>query len=127
MLAFRFCSLVLRWRRVVFSLCSSSCAFDAFVGYLLRFFSSPLFLLGRVVFACCFVRFPCPARRPAGAPSLWWLSPARRSLFGWRCVSSSALSSLFRSGRWVWAVRPAVVCRRSGVVLFFWVWLSPSP
>ena len=45
----------------------------------------------------------------------------------WVCVSVSSLPGV-RSGRFVWAVRPAVVARRSGVVSFVWVWVSaPHP
>lgn len=121
MLAFRFCSSVSRWRRVLSALRSSSCPFDAFVGFVLSALSLPVLCVFWVVRARCFVRFPRPALRPWGAPSRVVCPSA-----GWVCVSSSSLPALFRSGRWVWSVRPAVVCRRSGVVLFFWVWVSPS-
>lgn len=84
----------------------------------------PLWLAGLLVRSALFVRF----RRPVGCPP-FGASVARWCRFaglpcGWRCVSASALP-VVRSRFWVWAVRPAVVRRRSGVVCFFWVWVSP--
>lgn len=64
----------------------------------------------------CFVRFARPRFRPVSGVSGRWV-----------CVSVSSLSAV-RLGWFVWAVRPAVVARRSGVVSFVWVWVSaPSP
>ena len=65
-----------------------------------------------------FVRFARP-----WAPS--WRSrlfvPGLGGACRWACVPASALASVVALGG-VWA-RPAVVARRSGLVLFFWVWL----
>lgn len=66
-----------------------------------------------VVRRCFFVRFPRPR-----------LGRFRLSLWRWFCVPAASLSSL-RASCPVWFVRPAVVCRRSGVVLFFWVLACP--
>lgn len=44
---------------------------------------------------------------------------------GWRVVPAAALPAL-RASSWVWAVRPAVVRRRRGVVCAFWVFVVPS-
>lgn len=64
----------------------------------------------------CFARFARPRFRPVSGVSGRWV-----------CVSVSSLSAV-RLGWFVWAVRPAVVARRSGVVSFVWVWVSaPSP
>lgn len=64
----------------------------------------------------CFVRFARPRFRPVSGVSGRWV-----------CVSVSALSAV-RLGWFVWAVRPAVVARRSGVVSFVWAWVSaPAP
>lgn len=64
----------------------------------------------------CFVRFARPRFRPVSGVSGRWV-----------CVSVSSLPGV-RLGRFVWAVRPAVVARRSGVVSFVWVWVSaPNP
>lgn len=64
----------------------------------------------------CFVRFARPRFRPVSGVSGRWV-----------CVSVSSLSAV-RLARFVWAVRPAVVARRSGVVSFVWAWVSaPAP
>lgn len=120
MLAFRFLRSVLRWRRVLSSL-FASCLFDAVVGCFLWLLSCPVFAVAWVVRRLCFVFFPCPLWRPVGAPPAWRVPSA-----GWRCVASPSLASLFRSGAFVWSVRPCLVRRGSGVVLFFWVFVSPS-
>lgn len=79
------------------------------------------FLCFVVLRAVCFVRF----RRPA---SLFGLPASFGSvrLWRWSCVPLSSLPAV-RSSRFVWAVRPAVVSRRSGVVLFVWVLWCPLP
>lgn len=71
----------------------------------------PFRFVAWVVSLVRFVRFPRPAR-------FWWLGG---SACRWFCVPLSSLSSV-RASCFVFAVRPAVVCRRSGVVLFVWVW-----
>lgn len=71
-----------------------------------------VFLVVRRVF---FVRFPCPGLFG------WW----RSSLWSWFCVPAGSLASL-RAVCPVWSVRPAVVCRRSGVVLVFWCLACPA-
>jgi hypothetical protein len=76
---------------------------------------SPWCLLFVVVRSVCFVRFP----RPRGF--FGW----SRSVFSWRCCPVSALGSVRASG-FVAVVRPAVVARRSGVLLSVWV-LVASP
>ena len=67
-----------------------------------------------------FVRFPRPRWSPPGAPrsSRCWAS--------WVCVPPSSLPSL-RASSLVWAVRPAVVARRSGAVLRVWAFCSWAP
>jgi len=85
-------------------------AWLAFFGLL----SAPV-LVGRVLRRLFFVRFARPRFRPSGAGSGCWC-----------CVPAGALS-VVRSRCFVWSVRPAVVRRRLGVVLFFWVWASPTP
>lgn len=125
MLAFRFVLWSARLRRSVLSLFCSFSSFALVLGLVLWLCLWPLFLASRVVFRCSLVSLPCPSRRPSGAPSLSWLSPARRSVYGWRFVSSAGLGALFRRGAWVWAVRPACVFRGAGVVLSWWVWVGP--
>jgi len=70
--------------------------------------SSALAALARLVARLLFVRVPRPVRRPVAAAGRWV------------CVPASALGAV-RARSFVWAVRPAVVARRSGVVSFFWV------
>ncbi len=67
---------------------------------------APLWLCGAVLSRACFVRFPAPLRL-SFACGAWRCCPAPRAL----------------SGRFA-VVRPAVVCRRSGVLLFCWVWVA---
>lgn len=45
--------------------------------------------------------------------------------YGWVVVPASRLAAA-RLSFFVWAVRPAVVARRSGAVVAFWVFVSPS-
>lgn len=138
MLAFRFCSFSSRF----FSWLGSSSL--VFVPLLLVLSGvAPLWFAAFVVVRrFCFVRFVCPSAaslglsgrrgrrlcrsprfgfvRPSAAWGLRVPFPAAR----WACVPASGLSSL-RASSFVWAVRPAVVSRRSGVVLVWWVFLSP--
>ena len=83
--------------------------------------------VGRLVLRLAFVRFPRPSSVPSAA---WAVARACRSAGvvprGWCCCPASALSSV-RSRCFVWAVLPAVVSRRTGVVSFFWVWVGLSP
>ena len=69
-----------------------------------------VFLLVRRAF---FVRLPRPR-----------LGRFRFSFWRWFCVPASSLSAV-RASCPVWFVRPAVVCRRSGAVLCFWVLACP--
>lgn len=70
-----------------------------------------------------FVRF----RRPLPLVGPWrsWLGVGG---CGWRCVPASALPSVraFFGGSLSGWVFPAVVCRRSGLVLWVWVWCPPG-
>lgn len=83
----------------------------------------PIWLLVFLVFRrLFFVRFPRPSGFRAGLPwfrGFWFV-------FSWSCVSAASLPALRRCC-FVWSLRPAVVSRRSGVVLAFWVLWSPSP
>lgn len=83
-----------------------------------------------------FVRFSSPSSalgsaaasvlRPfAFPPCAWGCGGFSGCAFRWRVCSASALPSVRRSAL-VWAVRPAVVARRSGVVLFFWVFVAQN-
>lgn len=79
----------------------------------------PLFVVWAVLRRLLFVRFPRPAFWAVRGCPVW----AAR---GWVVVPAGSLSAV-RASWFVGAVRPAVVCRRSGVVLFFWAWLgSPA-
>lgn len=71
-----------------------------------------------------FVRFARPSWFPAGSGSACRACRACGLPFGWRCVPVSRLSAV-RSAWFVWAVRPAVVARRSGELRWVWVWVSP--
>lgn len=86
----------------------------------------PLWLARLVVRSVLFVRFPRPPHCPAGCGSIWRYCRALGLPCGWRCVSAGSLAGV-RCSCFVWSVRPAVVRRHSGVVLFFWVWVSPTP
>lgn len=106
---------------------------------------APLFALSFLVRSLFFVRFVSPAaaswglrgRRGVGfgAPVPSW--SRRRVGFGcppvlwgcrvpfrWACVSPAALARLRRSSL-VFAVRPALLVRRSGVVVLFWACVVP--
>lgn len=76
----------------------------------------PLFVVWAVLRRALFVRFPRPAFWAVRGCPVW----AAR---GWVVVPAASLSAV-RASWFVGAVRPAVVCRRSGVVLFFWAWLG---
>lgn len=80
----------------------------------------PLFAVFLVLRRVLFVRFPRPCSRPSAAA---FLSPSlrRAGVWRWRCCPASRLSAV-RSSSFVFGVAPAVVSRRSGVVLFFWVY-----
>jgi hypothetical protein len=115
---------------MLFAFCSFSARFWRRLAGLLRWPSSPVFacaLLAAVpllpwlgVFlvlrALCFVRVPRP-RVPRG-----W-GGVSRCYASWVCVAPSALPAL-RASSLVFFVVPAVVCRRSGVVLRVWAWCS---
>ncbi len=72
---------------------------------------SPWWVVCLVLRALFFARFSRPA-------PLWWLGSGSRC---WVCVPLASLPALC-SARAVFAVRPAVVRRRLGVVLWVWVW-----
>lgn len=118
MLFFRSVSRLFAWWRAGFSALPLGVAgfavalFWLVVGAVL----SPLFVVWAVLRAVLFARFPRPAFVPSGA----W---AARFGCSWRCVSAAALPRV-RASRCVWAVLPAVVSRRSGVVSFFWVFVA---
>lgn len=115
----RFCSLVGRlWRWVS----GGGGLFRALLAVAL----APLWGVWLAVRGFCFVRFPRPARCPSGLGSVWFALRGSSAPVGWRCVPVSALPAVRRSC-FVWAVRPAVVRRRSGVVCFVWCWVSPAP
>lgn len=125
MFCFRFCSFssfLPRWFRGWLSWCFGGCGLCAGVGFfvvsLLVFLPLFVFLfcwlvVFLVVRRCCFVCFPRPR-----------LGRFRFLFWRWFCVPASSLSVL-RASCPVWFVRPAVVCRRSGVVLSFWVLACP--
>ena len=84
-----------------------------------------------------FVRFPSPsaalgsaaalALRPlAFPPCAWGCGGLSGCAYRWRVVSAAALPAVRRRLP-VWVVRPAVVRRRSGLVLFFWVFVAENP
>lgn len=97
------------------------------VAFTVLFVWSLVVAVGRLVLRFAFVRFPRPSSVP---PAAWAVARACRSAGvvprGWCCCPASALSSV-RSRCFVWAVLPAVVSRRTGVVSFFWVWVGLSP
>lgn len=76
-----------------------------------------------------FARFPRPRFVPSSGLSAWREvrfavpSVARRAGVGWFCCPLSALPSV-RRRCCVCSVLPAVVSRRSGVLLFVWVFSS---
>ena len=76
-------------------------------------------LLAFVLRSLLFVRFP----RPWFVPPCAWGCRRSGAGVGWFCCPLSALSSV-RRRCCVWAVRPAVVSRRSGALLFVWVFSS---
>lgn len=80
----------------------------------------PSLLLRRLFF----VRFPRPRRWPSrscGRPSF---SSGFRGR--WACVPVASLPAA-RLVWFVWAVRPALVARRSGELLWVWVFVSSPP
>lgn len=90
--------------------------------------------VGSAFVVCCFARVvPCGCCRSCPLSGLF--RSVRPSSFSpcFGGVGSLGLRVRFLSsggalGRFVWAVRPAVVARRSGVVSFVWVWVSaPNP
>ena len=83
-------------------------------------------LVRRLWLRCRFVRFARPSFLPSGCGRLARWSSVRGVPFGWRCVAVSSLPAV-RSAWWVCAVRPAVVARRSGELLWVWVWVCPPP
>ena len=101
-------------RFLCFCVSSSSSCLSALLWLSLWVCFSPLFLFAWLLRVSLFACFRRPSRRPVGAPRCG----------SWRCVSASALPGVFRAGWWVWSVRPAVVRRGSGVVLWFWVFVS---
>lgn len=111
---FFFLRAVALLRRFLSFCVSSSSGLGVLLWSLLWLCFAPLFLFAWVLRVSLFACFRRPSRRPVGAPRCG----------SWRCVSASALPSVFRAGWWVWAVRPAVVRRGSGVVLWFWVFVS---
>ncbi len=117
MLFVRFCSFSFRWW--------SGCSLPPVVALSVALLLCPLWLVGFVLRSALFVRFPAPSFVPSGCLALRRWCRVLGLPCGWRCVPASALSSV-RSSCFVWAVRPAVLRRRSGVVLFFWVWVSPT-
>lgn len=80
---------------------------------------SPWLLACLVLRRACFVRFPRPWLPSVASP---FFVP-RLGGWGcrWACVPVSALAAVRACGG-CWA-RPAVVARRSGCLLFVWVWL----
>lgn len=74
---------------------------------------SPLLLPFFVLRGLCFRRFRCPCFSPSGC-----------GLGSWLCLSPARLASA-SSSRFVSAVFPAVVSRRSGELLRVWAWVSP--
>ena len=82
------------------------------------------FLVRRLWVWVRFVRFPRPSWFPRGCGSACRACRSAGLPFGWRCVPVSSLPAVRRAW-FVWAVRPAVVRRRSGVLLWVWVWVSP--
>lgn len=118
--AFRFCRFSAFVPRLFSWWCSLLPGGGLPAALLVAFLLFPLFVFFAVwllVFAVVrrlfFVRFPRPA-----------LGRWRWSFWRWSCVPSSSLPSL-RASVPVWVVRPALVCRRSGAVLFFWVLVCP--
>lgn len=79
-------------------------------------FCLPLLLLFWLVRALLFVRFPRPPR-----PRGFVVAGVRCGR--WLCVSAERLPSCVASC-FCFSVVPAVVSRRSGAVLWFWVWVS---
>lgn len=77
---------------------------------------SPVWLVFLAVRRFRFVRFWRPLFRPSGAPRCG----------RWGCVPVGSVPAL-RASCFVWSVRPAVLLRRSGVVLWCWVFVSPAP
>lgn len=114
---FRFC-----WRSALspFSLsggvAAAYCVFVAVPFWLSVFAALLPWLLG-----CLFLRrlFFVRFRRPFSP-----LRPARLGGAGWFCFPASALSAARAAGG-VWFC-PAVVARRSGVLLFVWGWFPPG-
>ena len=129
MLAFRFCSFSSRvlsaaFRRLRRRPFGGGAAWWLTAAVLRLPFAVP-FLLWLVVFllvrAVFFARFPRPSFRPAAARGVALSASVRRC---WRFVPASGLAAV-RSGCWVYCVLPAVVRRRLGVVLGFWVFVVP--
>lgn len=102
-----------RCRRVAFAPHQFSCV--AVLWLAAAVLLLPLWLSFVAVRSAAFVRIRCPRFRPARSPRCGV----------WSCVRASSLPS-FRCSRFVFAVRPAVISRRSGVVLFFWVFSTPA-
>lgn len=109
-----------------------SCSFGWFVLAVV----APWVVLALALRRACFVRFPSPSSalgpvaervlRPfAFPPCAWGCGGLSGCAFRWRVVSASALP-FWRRSAWLWVVRPAVVSRVSGEVLFFWVFVAPA-
>lgn len=126
----RFSFRFFRWLRRSLSSALSSSGFGLLGFCFVVFFAVPFWSCFFVVvspwlFLClalrrfCFVRFPRPFAPSVSSP----LFVPRLGGWGcrWACVPVSALSAVRACGA-VWA-RPAVVARRSGLLLFVWVWL----
>lgn len=118
------------WWRVLLLL--PAAVLSAFLGspFLLVFVLGPVAVVGvfagvcALVRACLFRRFRAPRWRPSGwrrvPPSSAWFGCRRWCCFRWVCVPASAVPgwlAVVGSG----SVVPAVVRRRSGVLLFAWV------
>lgn len=138
MLAFGFCRFSARVFRFLWGAVSLSapCFLAGLFWALVLVALSPWGLLFLLVRRVCFVRFLSPSAASLGlvgrrgrrvpvrgrwrppVPGLCCFASSWRSC--WRVVPAACLPSLCASCV-VWCVRPAVVRRRSGVVLLWWV------